>query len=108
MLMSNQKKIDQKKIRNKLGGDANESRFGGDTRELRKRKVMIVGSVNTKGYVKLDQAWNEEARKKDVVRLRIGDKSIIVERSELEQALGYFAQGDEIIKYTPPSIVKNL
>ena len=104
MLQSNQKKIAENKLKNKAGGLANESRFGGNEKELRKHKVLFVPSVNTATAVKFEQGWNHNAKKHDVVRVSIGDNYVIVTREELEQAIAYMAQGDELIKYSPPTV----
>lgn len=104
MLLNNQNKIKEKKIKNKVGGDANESRFGGLEREMRKHKLIIAPSVNTNGMVKFEQGWNRQAVRKDVVRITINGERCIVERTYLEQALATLAQGDEILKYQAPVI----
>ena len=104
MIISNQKKVEEKKIKNKIGGDANESRFGGLTKELRSHKLIICPSINTKGIVKFEQGWNKLAKKKDVVRVTIGNQSLICERTFLEQSLATMAQGDEVLKYTAPVV----
>ena len=100
----NQKKIENSKIKGKVGGDANESRFFVTERELRKHKVIIVPSANTGGMMKLEQGWNRKAQKSDVVRVTIGKKQIIVTREELEQGIAALAQGYEVIKYVTPKI----
>ena len=104
MLINNQKKTSEKKLKNKAGGNANESRFGGIERELRKRKVMIVPAINTKGVMKIEQGWNKLATKKDVVRITIGKEHCIIERTYIEQALATLAQGDEVVKYQAPLV----
>ena len=104
MLIQNQKKIPTKKIQNKAGGLANESRFGGIMREMRKRKVMICPSYNVGKSLKIEQAWNRQSQKKDLVRVTLGKESMIVERSDLEQCLAAMAQGDELIKFTAPTM----
>jgi hypothetical protein len=98
--------VQGKKLNNKVGGDAHESVFGADDRETRKRKVMIAPSINTNAYIKFEQAWNKASEKKDVVKVSIGEVYAIVERSFLEQALASMCQGDEIIKYTAPTLDK--
>jgi len=103
-LLMNQKKIQSKKLHNKVGGDAHESRFGGDDRQMRKHKVMIAPSVNTNACIKFEQAWNIASEKKDVVKVSIGKVYAICEREYLEQALATMASGDEVIKYVQPSI----
>ena len=104
MIGSNQNQVAEKKIHNKVGGLTNESRFGGIERELRQHKVVIAPSVNTDSMVKFEQGWNRLAQKKDVVRISIGDVYTICERSYLEQALATCAQGDEILKFTAPTV----
>jgi peroxiredoxin len=104
-LLVNQKKIQSKKLQNKVGGDAHESRFGGDDRQMRKHKVMIAPSVNTNQCVRFEQAWNRQAERKDVVRISIGKTSAICERAYLEQALASMSQGDAILKYVPPTYI---
>jgi hypothetical protein len=96
--------VQGKKINNKVGGDANESRFGGIERELRKRKVIIAPSINTNNLVKFEQAWNKQSQKKDLIRITIGKEYCICERTYVEQALATLAQGGEILKYQPPVI----
>lgn len=103
MIGNNQHKVEEKKIKNKIGGDSNESRFGGLERELRSHKVITCPSINTKKSAKFEQGWNKQATKKDVVRLTIGKESIICERTFLEQSLATMAQGDEILKYMGPT-----
>ena len=102
MISSNNNKIGDKKIKNKVGGDANESRFFSTTRELRKHKVVISPSVNTNSFIKLEQGWNNKAKQKDVVRVTIDEVSVITEREFLEQAIATLAQGNEVIKYNAP------
>lgn len=109
MIKQNQKKISDSKIKNKPGGHANESAFGGDLREMRTKKLMVVPSINTGSSVKLEQGWNSYSKKKDVVRVTInkrGEKKryALVERAELEQALCMMCQGDEVVKYSAPTI----
>lgn len=104
MIRSANKIIQNKKIRGKTGGDANESCFGGWERELRKRKVLVVGGINGENHLKLEQAWNKLSKNLDIVRLVMTDENgyeieLIADREELEQALGYMAQGDEMLKY---------
>ena len=104
MIASNQKKIENKKIKGKPGGLANESRFFTTERELRNHKVIIVPSANSNSMIKMEQGWNRKAREKDVVRISIGDFHAIVTREELEQGIVALAQGYEIIKYQPSII----
>lgn len=104
MIATNQKKTQEKKIGNKIGGDANESRFGGIEREMRKHKVIIAPSINTNNLIKFEQAWNKQSEKKDLIRITIGKEYCICERTYVEQALATLSQGDEILKYTPPTI----
>ena len=104
MLQTNQKKVQGKKLDNKVGGNANESRFGGIERELRKHKVIIAPSINTNDCVKFEQGWNKQATKKDVIRITIGNRYAICERTYVEQALATLAQGGEIVKYTAPVV----
>lgn len=106
MIQVNQKKIGDKKIKNKVGRDANESRFGYIERELREKKLIVVPSVNTNGILKIEQAWNKQATKSGILRITVKSrkKHIIVTREELEQALATMAQGAEVIKYQPPTI----
>jgi hypothetical protein len=108
MISKNQKKIEEKKIKNQAGGITNESMFGGDIREMRSRKVMIVPSVNADSAVKLEQGWNKRAIQKDVVRVTIKGQSAIVNRAELEQGIWAMAQSDEVIKYSAPSKIGKL
>ncbi len=65
--------------------------------------MIIVPSVNTDEMVKMEQGRNKKARQKDVVRMTMGSKHVIVTREELEQGLATLAQGDEVIKYQAPS-----
>ena len=102
MIQTNQKKIGDKKIKNKAGGLANESRLISTVRELRQHKVIIVPSVNTNDIVKMEQGWNKKAREKDVIRLTIKNKSTIITREELEQAIASLSQGNEVIKWQAP------
>ena len=108
MIRSNQKQIETKKIKNKAGYDAHESRFGGWDRELRKHKKIAIPSLNINAAVWLEQGWNKAAKAKDVVRIMVEEDdqelSVVVTREELEQALAYMAQGDEMIKYVAPKI----
>lgn len=104
MLSHNQKIIPTKKTKDKVGGFANESRFGGVERELRRRKVMICPSVNTGKAIKMEQAWNNISRKKDLVKVTLGKEVMIVERSDLEQCLASMSQGDELLKFTAPTL----
>lgn len=108
MIQANQKHIGDKKIKNKPGGIAHESRFGGIDRELRTTKVLNVPTVNTSGAVKIEQGWNTQAKQRDVIRITIKGVYAILEREDLEEALAYMAQGDEVIKFTPPSSIKKL
>jgi len=103
-MLVNQKQINKNKLFNKAGGMANESRFGGTERELRIHKVLQVPSVNTDNAVRFEQGWNNTARNNDVVRITIEERSVIVTRDELEQALAYMSQGDELIKFAPPKL----
>jgi len=103
-MLANQQKIPQKKVRNKTGGDANESRFGAFGRELREHKVIVVPSVNTNSCVKIEQGWNKQAVKANILRVSIGNIYAIVTREEMEQTLAYMAQGMEMVKYQPPVI----
>lgn len=103
MIGLNQKIIGDKKIKNKAGGLANESRFYSTDRQKRTRKVCICPSVNTGKSFKFEQAWNKESVKRDVVKITLGDQYVICERQDLEQAIFAMAQGDELIKFTPPS-----
>lgn len=104
MIGSNQTKIKDKKIKNKPGGMANESRFGYVEKELRSHKVIIVPSVNTDSMIKLEQGWNKKVKNFDVVKVTIGDTYTLVTREELEQGIAALAQGDEVIKYQAPKI----
>jgi len=104
MIKANNQKLSDEKIGEKVGGLANESRFGGPERELRKRKSIVVPSVNTNGVLKLFQGWNGRAIKKDVLLLKINNEAIIVKREDIEQALAYMSQGDELMKYVQPII----
>ena len=104
MIGYNQKKIGDNKIKNKPGGDANESRFFITERELRTRKNLKVPSANTNGFVRFEQAWNKKSREKDVVRITIKNEQAIVTREELEQVIAALAQGMEVIKYQAPKI----
>ncbi len=104
MIGNNQNKIGDNKIKNKVGGNANESRFFVTEREQRSHKVVIVPSVNTDHAMKLEQGYNKKAREKDVVRITVKNKTIIVTREELEQGIATLAQGYEAIKYQAPRI----
>jgi len=104
MIGKNQSKLDNKIVKNRPGENANETMFGGDMREMRTHKLMIVPSVNTNHSIKIEQGWNKKARQKDVVRVSIGSKHAIVERQDMEQALWAMSQEDEVIKYAPPTI----
>ena len=102
MIKANHNKIGDNKIKNKVGGNANESRFFTTERELRQHKIIIVPSVNTNHIIKMEQGWSRKAREKDVVRITIKNKSTIVTREELEQGIATLAQGNEVIKYQAP------
>ena len=108
MIRNNQKKIDTKKIKNKAGYDAHESRFGGWDRELRKHKKIAIPSLNINSVAWLEQGWCFAAKIKDAVKITIEvdnqELSIVVTREELEQAMAYMAQGDEMIKYVKPKM----
>lgn len=106
MITLNQNKISNKKIRHKVGGDANESRFGYIEKELREKKLITVPAVNTNGYLKIEQGWNERAVRKGILKITVKSrkKHLIVTREEMEQALATMAQGAEVIKYQPPVI----
>ena len=61
--------------------------------------------------LKIEQGWNKVAKNMDILRLTAisRDKSkiqIVVEREDIEQAFAYLAQGDELIKWAPPSKIK--
>ena len=106
---SQQGRISDAKMKGKPGYDANESRFGGATHELRERKSLVVPGLN--GALRVDQGWTQRAQRRDVLMLTaVGEESmttVVVSREDLEQALFYFAQGDEVIKYTNPKITKS-
>lgn len=104
MITSNRKKLGDKKIKNKPGMDSNESRFGATDRELRAKKYITVPSINSGNSIKLEQGWCKQAKNRDVIKLKIGDETAIVEREDIEQALFYLSQGDELIKYNGPVI----
>ena len=104
MIGTNQIRVGDKKIKNKTGGSANESRFFSTERELRKHKVIIVPSVNTNHLVKFEAGWSRKAREKDVIRVTIKNKSTIVTREELEQGIMALAQGNQLIKYMTPKV----
>ena len=99
MIGSNKKKVSDVKVKGKAGGLANESRFGSNEREMRTRKVITIPSVNTNSALTFEQAWTRQSARADVVRITLGDMSIIVSREELEQGISVMAQGGEIIKY---------
>lgn len=108
-IIANNKILSDNKLKDKVGGDANESRFGGSDREMRKRKSITIPSVNSGSRIILEQGWNSTASKKDVVRIRVilsGNKNLVVKREDFEQALAYLSQGDELLKYVQP-IIKN-
>lgn len=105
MIYKNQAKIPDKVIKNKPGLEANESMFGGDLREMRERKMIKVPSINTNSCVKLEQGWNEQSRKRDIIKITIGNIYVFVERAELEQGLWVMCQKDEVIKYCQPNII---
>lgn len=108
MIYQNQSKLDNKVIKNKPGLEANESMFGGDLREMRERKTIKVPSINANLAIKLEQGWNERARKRDIIKITIGNVYAFVERAELEQGLWAMCQKDEMIKYCNPQITSNL
>lgn len=108
MIKTNQKTIRNKKIKNKAGGDSNESRFYTTTKELRTRKNMIIPGIGINGHLILEQAWNDISKKKDAIRVtlfirhkKIGH--IICQREDFEQGVAFMAQGDELLKYTAPT-----
>jgi len=105
MISQNQQIIPDKKIKGIPGGLANESRFGGDIRALRSRKVIRVPSKNTGNAIKIEQGWNMASKKKDVIKVTIGDQYAIVERSEFEEGMFAMTQEDEAIKYINPKIM---
>ena len=105
MIQNNQQKIPQKKLHNKVGGLANESRFGAIEREIRKRRVIIAPSINTNQCVKFEQAWNKQSANANVIKITIGNVYCICDREYVEQALATLAQGDEIIKWTAPTLL---
>ena len=104
MIQTNRKTVGQKKIKNKPGGAAHESRFGGLEREMRVHKRIIAPSINTNSMIVFEQAWNKQSEKKDLVRVTIGKSVCICERDYIEQALATLAQGDEVIKYQAPMV----
>jgi len=104
MIGTNQIRVGDKKIKNKAGGSANESRFFSTERELRTHKVIIVPSVNTNHLIKFESGWSRKSREKDVIRVTIKNKSTIVTREELEQGIMTLAQGQQLIKYQAPKI----
>lgn len=106
MLSYNKKKVGDKIVKNRTGGNANESRFFTTEKELRKHKSLIIPSANTNAMVKMEQGWNKKAREKDIVRITLGDKYTIVTREELEQVVAALAQGMEAIKYQTLSTKK--
>lgn len=107
MLQTNQKKIEERKLKDKPGFDSNESMFGGDEETLRERKVLNLSGVGGK-KLKILQGWNEKARQRDVLKLTLcaidQELSMFINRKELEQAMMYFAWGDAVIKYVNPKI----
>lgn len=104
MIGKNQSKLDNKIVKNRPGENANETMFGGDMRDMRTHKSIIVPSVNTNHNIKIEQGWNKISRQKDAIRVSIDSKHAIVERQDMEQALWAMCQGDEVIKYAPPTI----
>lgn len=104
MISNNQKKVQEKKIHNKVGGMTHQSRFGAIEREIRSRKLIVCPSVNTGKSIKFEQAWNRQSEKKDLVRITLGKEVIICERDFLEQTLATMSQGDELLKFTAPTI----
>ena len=105
MLRVDGKVVGDNKIKNKPGGLTNESRFFDTERHKRTRKVCICPSVNTGECLKFEQAWNKESVKRDCVKISISrNQYVIVERSDLEQAIFAMAQGAELLKFTGPSM----
>lgn len=93
-------------VKDRAGMDANESRFGGYEKELRERKSLTVPGID--GQLRIHQGWTPKARQQDVLMVIAEtngqEVTVLIHRSELEQALFYFAQGDEMIKYMAPKI----
>lgn len=110
MIQLNNQRIADEKIKNKVGGVANESRFYTTEKELRTPKTCIIPAVGSGGYVKLQQAWNGRSKDEDVVRITVkfrpGMNYLVVTRGELEQAVAAMAQGMETIKWCEPRIKK--
>jgi hypothetical protein len=111
MIRNAKKIIQNKQIEGRAGGFANESVFGGWERELRAYKVLTLASKNGDSRIEIIQGWNKTAAGLDVLKLIVIDENdneteLIVDREELEQALAYMAQGDELIKYAPSKIKK--
>ena len=110
-MLKNNQKIIGKQHDNKAGRNANESMFLGTERELRKHKNYIVPEYSGKGYLELEQGWNFNAGKDDMLRVRFVDKErsiktkyFIFKRKDFEQGLFLFAEGDESLKYAPSII----
>lgn len=107
---SQQGRIRDVQISGKAGLDANESRFGDLEVELRERKSLFVPCLDD-GMLRIDQGWTPSARHHDYLRITAEANGktleLFLKREELEQALFFFAQGDEMIKYSPPKIIKN-
>ncbi len=106
-LANNERRIGAKH-NNKTGRNANESMFAYDARrELRATKRFILPS-NRK--VEMEQGWNPNSAIKDMIRIisKCGNCKkrdiIVVERRDMEQTLFLFAQGDEILKYSPSKV----
>lgn len=112
MLLSNGKKIANKKIKNKVGGDSNESSFWTNDKELRSKKSMIIPGFGTSGYILMEQAFNKFSKRKDIVRVTLVSKgkrigTMFTEREDLEQGISLMAQGNEILKYMAPTPYEN-
>ena len=109
-MLKNQRKIIQnKKLKGKAGGNTNESCFGGWEKELREHKLLTIASERDGNRMELEQGWNKLAKDRDIIKLVAIDENdhkieIIIEREELEQAMAYFAQGDELLKYSNSKI----
>ena len=111
MIKVNNRKL-SKNIKNKVGGDSNESRFFRNTKELRTRKTTIIPGIGLNGHLIIEQAFNKISQKKDVIKLSLfirGRKigKIVCRRDELEQGIAFMAQGEEILKYTAPTPYKD-
>lgn len=112
MIGSNGKKIASKKIKNKPGGDCNESRFWTTDRELRAKKQILVPGFGGDCHLIMEQGFNKFAKRKDIVRITLFKRCkkigyIHVEREDIEQGISLMAQGDEILKYLAPTPYEN-